>query len=262
MKSNEGGEAAKRAAGERAAREVSDGDVVGLGTGSTAAWTIRTLGDRVDRGLSVEAVATSHQSRALAREAGVPLASLADVARVDMAIDGADQATHPNRATDDAAHGSASDDAHGSTPDHAAHESVHLIKGGGAAHAREKVVAAAADRFLVVVDDTKLASALSHPVPVEVLPDAEASAIRHLRDLGGDPTLRAAERKDGPVVTDNGNFVVDCEFGTVDDPGSLADRLSAVPGVVEHGLFVDLADALVVGSPNGEASVHTGVGNP
>ncbi|MXR41671.1 ribose-5-phosphate isomerase RpiA [Halobaculum sp. WSA2] len=227
MKNTAGTEAAKRAAGEAAAAEVRDGDVVGLGTGSTAAHAIRDLGDRVDDGLDVEGVATSYQSRALAKEVGIPLLSLSDVARVDLAIDGADQVALGANA---------------------------LVKGGGAAHAREKVVASAADRFLVVADGSKLAEPLDYPVPVEVLPDALARVERAVRDAGGDPELRSAERKDGPVVTDNGNLVLDCDFGAVGEARSLAGTLSAAPGVVEHGLFVGMADAVFVGDDDGDAT--------
>jgi ribose 5-phosphate isomerase A len=126
-----------------------------------------------------------------------------------------------------------------------------LVKGGGAAHAREKYVDAAADQFVVVADPSKLADALDHPVPVAVLPDARPVVAERVRALGGDPELRAAERKDGPVVTDDGALVLDCEFGTVDDPATLAADLSAVPGVVEHGLFVGMADVVVVGREEG-----------
>ncbi|MFB6171972.1 MAG: ribose-5-phosphate isomerase RpiA [Haloarculaceae archaeon] len=221
MKSERGTEAAKRRAGEHAAAIVSDGMVVGLGTGSTAAHAIRALGERCEAGLDVRGIPTSHQARALAREVGVPLTTLAD-ATPDLAIDGADQVV-------------------GDT----------LVKGGGAAHAREKVVDAAADRFLVVVDETKLADLLDHSVPVEVLPAARPPVERRVRDLGGDPALRAAERKDGPVVTDNGNHVLDCDFGAVADPAGLAGALDAVPGVLAHGLFVDLADEVHVGTADG-----------
>jgi ribose 5-phosphate isomerase A len=224
MKVSGGSEAAKRNAGERAAEAVESGDTVGLGTGSTAAHAIRALGRRVDEGLDVVGVPTSFASRELAREVGVPLADLADVERVDVAIDGADQVADGD-----------------------------LVKGGGAAHAREKVVDAAADRFLVVVDPSKVADDLSHPIPVEVLPAARSAVARRLRDAGGDPALRRAERKDGPVVTDNGNLVFDADFGTVSDPASLARTLAAVPGVVEHGLFAGLADAVYVGRDDGVA---------
>jgi ribose 5-phosphate isomerase A len=223
MKTPGGADAAKRRAGEHAADLVADGQTVGLGPGSTAAFAIRALGRAVDAGLDVCGVATSYASRDLAREVGLPLAPLDDVERIDVAIDGADQVS------DDLA----------------------LIKGGGAAHAREKVVDAAADRFVVVVDPSKETAVLDRPVPVEVLPDARATVERAIRDRGGTPTLRAAERKDGPVVTDNGNLVLDCDFGAVREPATLATTLATTPGVVEHGLFVDLADEVHVGHGDG-----------
>ena len=227
MKRSGGTDAQKRRAGERAADAVSDGDVVGLGTGSTAAAAIRALGRRVDSGLDVRAIPTSHQSRTLAREAGIPLLTLEE-ATPDLAIDGADRIAIPD---------------HDGPPA--------LIKGGGAAHAREKLVDSAAERFLVVADPTKLADRLDAAVPVEVLPDAVPVVERRLSALGGDPTLRAAERKDGPVVTDNGNLVIDCAFGPIDDPDALAADLSALPGVLDHGMFVGLADAVYVGTDDG-----------
>ena len=216
-----GSDAAKRAAGEAAAESVEDGMVVGLGTGSTAAHAIRALGRRVDAGLDITGVPTSFQSRELAREAGIPLTDL-ESASVDLAIDGADAVAGGD-----------------------------LIKGGGAAHAREKIVDASADRFLVVADQTKVAETLSHPVPVSVLPDARTTVAESVRELGGEPTLRRAERKDGPVVTDNGNLVLDCDFGAIAEPAPLGQSLAALPGVVEHGLFVGLADAVYVGSEDG-----------
>ncbi|GGN11567.1 ribose-5-phosphate isomerase RpiA [Halarchaeum nitratireducens] len=224
MKRTGGGETAKRHAGERAAEAVDDGDVVGLGTGSTAAHAIRTLGRRVDAGLDVTGVATSFQSRELAREVGVPLTTLDDVESVDVAIDGADQFDRATGA---------------------------LIKGGGAAHAREKVVDASADRFLVVADPTKAARGLDASVPIEVLPSARRPIEAALDDLGGEPTLRAAAHKDGPVVTDNGNLVLDCAFGALANPDALAVDIAGIPGVVAHGLFVGLADAVLVGTDDG-----------
>jgi len=218
MKQQGGTDDAKRRAGESAADAVSDGAVVGLGTGSTAAYAIRELGRRVDSGLDIRGIPTSHGARRLARDVGIPLTTLAE-ATPDVAIDGADQVA-----------------------------GFELIKGGGAAHAREKLVDSAAERFLVVVDETKLAEPLDAAVPVEALPDAVPVVERELAALGGTPELRAAERKDGPVVTDNGNLVVDCSFGAIADPGALAADLSALPGVVEHGLFVGLADEVHVGS--------------
>ncbi|WP_306054825.1 ribose-5-phosphate isomerase RpiA [Natronococcus wangiae] len=229
MKTEGGSDAAKRRAGERAAEEVEDGSVVGLGTGSTTAAAIEAIGRAVDDGLDVRGIPTSFQSRRLALEVGIPLTTLDAVERVDLAIDGADQVVDD---ADAAAFGA-------------------LIKGGGAAHAREKFVDATADRFVVVADPSKLTDRLERPVPIEVLPDAHTVVADRVTDLGGEPTLRNAEGKDGPVVTDNGNLVLDCEFGAIDDPETLATRLSSVPGVVEHGIFVDLADATYVGTDDG-----------
>ncbi|MDR5672650.1 Ribose 5-phosphate isomerase [Halalkaliarchaeum sp. AArc-CO] len=237
MKRTDGTDAAKRAAGEAAAELVEDGTVVGLGTGSTAAFAIRAIGRRVDAGLDVRGVATSFAARELARDCGIPLVELPDVTGVeqgeaaggsgiDLAIDGADQVADGD-----------------------------LIKGGGAAHAREKLVDDAADRFVVVVDRSKVADALAAPVPVEVLPDARGTVTDAVFDLGGEATLRTADRKDGPVVTDNGNLVLDCEFGRIDDPDALSARLSALPGVVEHGLFVGIADEVYVGDDGGDVDV-------
>ena len=252
MKANDGTEAAKRRAGESAADRVDDGAVVGLGTGSTAAHAIRALGRAVDAGLDVRGIPTSHQSRALAREAGIPLTTLAE-ATPDVAIDGADQAAPLGAAPDEGAIASGEGTLAASAL--AAADGTTLVKGGGAAHAREKVVDTAADRLLVVVDGSKLAATLDHPVPVEVLPDAVPTVRDRLVDLGGEPTLRAAERKDGPVVTDNGNPVLDCAFGTVAEPAVLARDLEGIPGAVAHGLFLDLVDELHVGTADGVA-VH------
>ncbi|MFB6266771.1 MAG: ribose-5-phosphate isomerase RpiA [Halodesulfurarchaeum sp.] len=212
----------KRRAGAAAVEAVQDGDVVGLGSGSTAAAAIEALGRRVDAGLDVTGIPTSHQSRSVAIEAGIPLTALDVVDGVDIAIDGADQ------------------EADGT-----------LVKGGGGAHAREKVVDAAADRFVVVLDRSKPADLLDIPVPIEVLPDAVAPVKRALEELGGEPVLRSATAKSGPVVTDNGNVLLDCDFGEIEDPGSLATDLAAIPGVVAHGLFVGLADEVIVAGPDG-----------
>ena len=212
---------AKRRAGEHAAETVEDGAVVGLGTGSTAAAAIRAIGRRVADGLDVRGVPTSHAARQVARDAGVPLTTLAD-AIPDVAIDGADQVADCD-----------------------------LLKGGGAAHTREKLVDTAAERFLVVVDASKRVDVLDDPVPLEVLADAVPVVEDRVAELGGTPKVRAAERKDGPVITDNGNLVVDADLGRIDDPQALAATLSALPGVVEHGLFVGVADEIHVGTDEG-----------
>lgn len=221
MKTQGGSADAKRRAGESAAELVDDGAVVGLGTGTTAAWAIRALGEAVDAGLDVRGIPTSYQSRRLALEEGITVTTLDAVDGIDLAIDGADQVAGRD-----------------------------LLKGGGAAHAREKIIDGAADRFVVVVDPEKLSETLSRPIPLEVLPDARPAVESAVENLGGDPTLRAASEKDGPVVTDNGNLVLDCSFGQIDDPRGLARSLAEFPGVLEHGLFVGMADEIHIGSPD------------
>jgi ribose 5-phosphate isomerase A len=221
-----GSDEAKRRAGEHAAETVDDGMVVGLGTGSTAAYAIRALGRAVDAGLDIHGIPTSFQSRDLAREVGIPLTTLDD-ATPDLAIDGVDQVADGD-----------------------------CIKGGGGAHAREKVVDTAAEHLVFVADPSKTAERLDGPVPVEILPEARPTVADAVEAAGGEATLRAAERKDGPVVTDNGNLLVDCSFGGIRDPGELATTLATVPGVVEHGLFVGLADEIHVGNETG-VTVYT-----
>lgn len=224
MKTEGGDDDAKRLAGEAAAAAVEDGMTVGLGTGSTAAHAIRAIGRAVDSGLDVRGVPTSFAARELAREHAIPLVPVGDIERLDLAIDGADQLVPETGA---------------------------CIKGGGAAHAREKIVAAAADRLSIVVDPSKTTDVLDRSVPIEVLPAARTTVAAALTDLGGEPTLRRAAHKDGPVVTDNGNLVLDCTFGPIDDPAALAAELSSLPGVLEHGLFVGLTDEAYVGTATG-----------
>jgi len=233
MKTSGGSEAMKRRAGESAAATVTDGDVVGLGTGSTAAHAIRALGERVDDGLSIRGVATSFASRELATTQGIPLVGLDAVTGpdgdgIDVAIDGADCVADGD-----------------------------LIKGGGAAHTREKLVDAAADRFVVVADDSKRRETLEGPVPLEVLASARGLVTEAVAAAGGEATLRRATRKDGPVVTDNGHLVLDCAFGPIQEPAALATRLAEIPGVVGHGLFVGLADVVHVGTTDGVCVVST-----
>jgi len=218
-------ERAKERAGRAAADRVSDGDVVGLGTGSTAACAIRALGERIADGLDATGVPTSEGARAVARDAGVPIAD--HDATIDVAVDGADAVADDGRV---------------------------LLKGGGAAHVREKVVAAAADRFHVVVDARKPVGPgerIADPVPVAAFPDDRAAVERAVREAGGEPALREAERKDGPVITDDRCVVLDCDFGPIDEPAALDNQLHAIPGVVGHGLFVGLADRVFVGDADG-----------
>jgi len=219
--SSQAAAAAKRAAGYRAADMVEDGMVIGLGTGSTVFHAIERLSGRIRDGLSVSGVPTSYQTAMRAREYGIPLTTLDDNPVLDLAIDGADQADPQLR----------------------------LIKGRGAALTREKCVAAAAFRFIVVIDDGKVVPRLAGVVPVEIIPFALRPAMVQLRGLGGVPFVREGVRKDGPVITDNGNFVVDCRFDVIDEPAGLEETIAMIPGVVESGLFTGYADktTLVIG---------------
>jgi ribose 5-phosphate isomerase A len=204
---------AKKAAGVAAADLVKSGMVVGLGTGSTVAWTIKRLGERVkEEGLDFYGVPTSFQAEDLAIASGIRLTTLNQHSQLDLAIDGADQVD----------------------------ANLFVIKGGGAAHTREKVVSCSARHFVIVADESKFVEKLSWAVPVEVLSFAAKLVERRLMDLGGKPVLRLGKMKDGPVITDNGNFVMDVDFGEIEDPKALAARISLIPGVVEHGIFDNL----------------------
>jgi ribose 5-phosphate isomerase A len=218
----------KKAAGKAAADLVTDGMVVGLGTGSTAAYTIEELGKRVAEGLDILAVVTSYQSEMLAIEAGIPLTTLAEHPVIDIAIDGADQID----------------------------SNLNAIKGGGAAHTREKVVAQSAKRFVVVVDGSKVTGKLDRPVPLEVLPYARNLAMQKIAELGAKPILRLAVRKDGPVITDNGNFIIDADFGVIDDPAELGLKLSTCTGIVGHGIFTNV-DEVYIGKKDGKVEVRS-----
>lgn len=231
MDHNNAADAAKRIVGEAAAALVEDGMRLGLGTGSTTAHALRALGRRIrEEDLNVVGVPTSFAAERLAREHGIPLTTLDDVDRLDLALDGADEVF----VAEDGA--------------------IHLVKGRGAAHTREKVVASAADRFVVLVDPSKEVRRLGEkmPVPVEVLPFAEAPAARALRALGGTPELRMGERKDGPVVTDQGFWIFDTRFAEIADVEALDRAIHAIPGVLDHGLFVGLATDVLVGEAGGE----------
>jgi ribose 5-phosphate isomerase A len=201
--------AAKRAAGYKAADMVKDGMVVGLGTGSTVYYMIERLSERVRDGLNVSGIPTSFQTAMRARESGIPLTTLDDNPVIDIAVDGADEVDPELR----------------------------LIKGRGAAHLREKCVAAAAKHFVVVVDEAKVVKKLGTSVPVEVLPFAIIPVLAQLRGLGCVPVIREGVKKDGPVITDNGNFVVDCTFSEIRNPDTLESALAVIPGVLESGLF-------------------------
>jgi ribose 5-phosphate isomerase A len=218
-------ELAKQRAAEAAVAEIESGMLVGLGTGSTAAFAISGLGRRIrEEGLRVRAVGTSLATEAAARAEGIPMLDFADVARVDLCIDGADEIDPDLRA----------------------------IKGGGGAMLREKIVAASAARMICIVDGAKPVARLgaNHALPIEVLPFARDFVSQAIRDLGGDPVLRRA-KNGGPALSDQNNLLIDCGFGMIDDPAGLAGKLSIIPGLLGHGLFLDEIDALIVGTDAG-----------
>jgi ribose 5-phosphate isomerase A len=213
----------KQEVGKAAALLVKSGSIVGLGTGSTTAYTIQFLGDRLKSGelKDIVGIPTSFQSEVLAKEYGVPLTTLDAVDHIDIAIDGADEVDpHKN-----------------------------LIKGGGAAHTREKVVDYLAAQFIVVVDSGKLVERLgsTFAVPVEVIPMAITPVTNAIKQLGGKPELRMGVKKAGPVITDQGNFVLDVRFDSIDDPVNLEKTLNNIPGVLENGIFVNCADVVLIG---------------
>ena len=214
----------KQAVAEAAVEQIRDGMVLGLGSGSTAALMIQALGAKLRRGdlKDIVGVTTSFQGEVLAAELGIPLKSLNAIDRIDLAIDGADEVD----------------------------PSFQLIKGGGACHVQEKLVARRADRFVVVVDASKLVERLNlgFLLPVEVLPGAWRQVQAELGELGGDAQLRMAVRKAGPVVTDQGNLVLDAKFaGGITNPAALEKEINNLPGVLENGLFVDITDQVLVG---------------
>jgi ribose 5-phosphate isomerase A len=209
----------KEAAGRAAAKLVRDGDIVGLGSGSTAYFAVVALGERVKAGLKIVGIPTSVQTAGLARQLGIPLTTLDEHPEIDITIDGADEVDPQLR----------------------------LIKGGGGALLREKVIAAASKKMVVVVDSSKVVPVLGKfPLPVEVISFARTVVEKKIVSLGASPKLRT--RPDGsPFITDNGNQILDCSFGKITNPAALALILSDTPGIVEHGLFIGLASIALVG---------------
>jgi ribose 5-phosphate isomerase A len=198
---------------------VRDGDVVGLGSGSTAAYAVRYLGERVRAGVKIRGIATSVQTQNLAASVGIPLTTLEEVQRIDVTIDGADEFDPELR----------------------------LIKGGGGALLHEKIVASASRQVIIIADSSKQVCVLGKvPLPVEVIRFAEALVSEKISVLGA--TVRLRKDKAGkPFITDEGNHILDCHFGQIPDPPALAHTLSEIPGVVEHGLFINLADLMLLG---------------
>jgi ribose 5-phosphate isomerase A len=214
----------KQIVADAAIKEVKSDMILGLGSGSTAALMIKSLADEMRSGRiqNIRGVATSFQSEVLALELDIPLIDLASVSHIDLAIDGADEVD----------------------------PQFQLIKGGGACHVREKLVASKANKLLIVVDESKLVKKLnlSFPLPVEVLPNAWKQVQEAISEMHGSSTLRMATKKAGPVVTDQGNLILDVFFNNgINNPIDTEISINNIPGVLENGLFVDLTDKVLVG---------------
>ncbi|MCT2344925.1 ribose-5-phosphate isomerase RpiA [Bacillales bacterium AN1005] len=207
----------KAAVGEKAAVDyVKDGMVVGLGTGSTVYYTILKIGEMIKQGMKVQGVATSVQTEKLAEEQGIPLLTLDEVESIDVAIDGADEIDHH----------------------------FYAIKGGGGALLREKIIAKASNKFIVVADSKKVVQKLgSFPLPVEVVPFGVRKTESYIQRFGCQTVLRM--KGDTPYVTDNGNYIIDCTFDVIADPKQLEKDLNNITGVVENGLFIDMVKDVI-----------------
>lgn len=216
-------EKAKRKAAVEAAKNVRDGFVIGLGSGSTAAYAIEEIGARIrSEEIRVLAVPTSYQAFTLAVKHKMPVTTLMEHPQLDLTIDGADQID----------------------------DKLNLVKGMGGALTREKVVASASKRLIIVADERKKAKFLgedSHPVPVEVLPFAASVIADMIKKMRGKPVVRESTQKVGPVITDNGNFIIDADFGIIRDPSELNLKLKSIPGTVETGLFIEMVDTVYIG---------------
>jgi ribose 5-phosphate isomerase A len=215
----------KMAAAESAVAQVNDGQIVGLGSGSTAAFAVSALGRRVQKGLRIVGIPTSEQTAAQARTLGIPLSTLEDHPQIDITIDGADEVEQ----------------------DH-----LNLIKGRGGALLREKIIASSSKRLVIIVHSDKLVSRLGvkEPVPIEIVPFGWQATAERLSRLGAKPDLRR-DPSGAPYRTDGGNYIVDCAFKTIDSAHSLAREIDHVVGVVEHGLFVGLTSEVYVAEAGG-----------
>ena len=217
----------KRMVAKEALNYIDDDMIIGLGTGSTTAYFIQMLGKKLMTGEleDVYGIPTSHQSRLLALESGVPVVSLDEVDAIDLAIDGADEV-----------------DPH-----------LNLIKGRGATLTMEKIIEYRAGAFIVLVDESKLVEYLGQkmPVPIEVVPAAWRAIKEELEVFNATAELRMGVKKDGPVITDNGNFILDAKFERIEDPLDMEIELNNIPGVVENGIFADIADIVLVGTREG-----------
>ncbi len=214
----------KKLAAEKALDYIEDGMILGLGTGSTVEYTIHKLGQLVREGLNIKAIPTSIHTKRIAKEENIPLTTLEENPEIDVTIDGADEVD----------------------------SNLNLIKGGGGALTREKIIAFNSKKVIIVIDDSKIVKALGidFDLPVEVIKFGWTSTKKTLEDIGCNVKLREIMDKE-PFITDNGNYILDCEFERIEDPESLETEINNIPGVVENGLFVGLVDEVIVGSTQG-----------
>ena len=229
-------ELAKQRAGHTAAEYVLNGMTIGLGTGSTVAFTMTRIKERIhNEGLNITGVPTSIQTMIRAAELGIPLTGLEQAEKIDLTIDGADQID-----TD-----------------------LNLIKGRGAAHVRERILADASTRLIIVADPSKLCSVLTGPIPIEIIPFALHHVIKSLTEKGGKPVIREGVRKDGPVISDNGNIILDYHPDTPYEPIHLETEINMIPGVVSCGLFAEFTHKtlIIIGEKEGPRIITRQSGN-
>ena len=226
MKSRSDNLELKEKAGIAAANLIQNGMTVGIGTGSTVEFFIKELGRRAkEEGLSIKGVTTSHESKILCYQLGIQVLDVGMLDQIDLTVDGADQIDY----------------------------SLNAIKGGGAAHTIEKIVATMANEFILIGDESKLVDCLglNKPIPIEVIPEAVSLVQKKTKDLGADPRIRMAVRKDGPVISDNGNFIIDLYFKQLENLSEINNLLLSIPGVVETGLFIGMASQAFIAGADG-----------
>ena len=220
----------KKLAGEEAVKHVEDGMIVGLGTGSTVEYTLKKLGQLVKDGLKIQGIPTSVHTKRIAKEVNIPLTTLEEYPEIDVTIDGADEVD----------------------------SNLNLIKGGGGALTREKIIAFHSKKLIIVVDDSKVVKALGidFPLPVEVIKFSWEVTKKALEKFGCTVKLRKIMGYDDPYITDNGNYILDCEFERIEEPEVMEKEINHIPGVVENGLFIGLVNEVIVGGKQGVLTLN------